>query len=38
MGGSGYPHEASPAEQDMRAQMLYNEAGSSPWPNCGGLL
>ena len=25
----------SPAEQDMRAQMLYEQSGSSPWPVCG---
>lgn len=34
VGGTGYPHHASPAEQDMRAQMLYNSRGSSPWPVC----
>jgi LysM repeat protein len=33
VGGSGLPSDASPAEQDMRAQMLYNERGCSPWPN-----
>jgi LysM repeat protein len=33
VGGSGLPSNASPAEQDMRAQMLYNERGCSPWPN-----
>ncbi len=35
VGGSGDPAAASPAEQDMRAQMLYDQAGSSPWPVCG---
>ncbi len=35
MGGSGDPAAASPAEQDMRAQMLYEQSGSSPWPVCG---
>jgi Transglycosylase-like domain len=35
VGGSGDPAAASPAEQDLRAQMLYDQAGSSPWPNCG---
>ena len=35
MGGSGDPAAASPAEQDMRAQMLYDQAGPSPWPVCG---
>jgi hypothetical protein len=33
VGGSGLPSEASPAEQDMRAQMLYERRGCSPWPN-----
>jgi hypothetical protein len=37
-GGSGLPSDASPAEQDMRAQMLYDAAGASPWPVCGSLL
>lgn len=35
VGGSGDPAAASPAEQDLRAQMLYDRAGSSPWPVCG---
>jgi hypothetical protein len=35
MGGSGDPAAAPPAEQDMRAQMLYDQAGPSPWPVCG---
>ncbi|HEX6116599.1 MAG TPA: transglycosylase family protein [Solirubrobacterales bacterium] len=35
VGGSGNPAEASEAEQDMRASMLYARAGSSPWPVCG---
>jgi LysM repeat protein len=33
VGGSGLPSDASPAEQDMRAQMLYDRRGCSPWPN-----
>jgi LysM repeat protein len=33
VGGSGLASDASPAEQDMRAQMLYNQRGCSPWPN-----
>lgn len=33
VGGHGLPSDASPAEQDMRAQTLYNERGCSPWPN-----
>ena len=35
VGGTGDPAAASPAEQDMRAQMLYEQSGSSPWPVCG---
>lgn len=34
VGGVGYPHMATPAEQDMRAQMLYNKAGPGRWPHC----
>src|SRR5262249_2481727 len=33
VGGSGLPSDASPAEQDARAQTLYNQRGCSPWPN-----
>jgi len=33
VGGTGLPSNASPAEQDMRAQMLYDRRGCSPWPN-----
>lgn len=32
VGGTGNPADASPAEQDMRAQMLYDRRGCSPWP------
>ena len=35
VGGSGSPAEASEAEQDYRASLLYSQAGSSPWPVCG---
>ncbi len=35
VGGSGNPAEATEAEQDHRASLLYSRAGSSPWPNCG---
>lgn len=35
VGGSGDPAAASPAEQDMRAAMLYARRGSAPWPVCG---
>lgn len=38
VGGSGYPHQASPAEQDLRAQRLYSLRGRAPWPRCGALL
>jgi Transglycosylase-like domain len=35
VGGSGNPAQASEAEQDRRAAMLYEQAGASPWPVCG---
>lgn len=35
VGGQGDPATASPSEQDQRAQMLMDQRGSSPWPNCG---
>jgi murein DD-endopeptidase MepM/ murein hydrolase activator NlpD len=38
VGGSGRPIDASPAEQFKRAQMLYAQRGSSPWPDCGRFL
>lgn len=38
VGGSGDPADASPAEQDARAQRLYAERGTAPWPNCGRHL
>jgi peptidoglycan hydrolase-like protein with peptidoglycan-binding domain len=31
VGGSGYPHEASAAEQDYRALILYRNRGWGPW-------
>jgi peptidoglycan endopeptidase LytE len=34
VGGSGDPAAASPAEQDRRAQALYQQRGSSPWGSC----
>ena len=37
-GGQGNPIDASPAEQTMRAQMLYNNRGRAPWPICGRYL
>jgi uncharacterized protein YabE (DUF348 family) len=38
VGGSGNPTDASSAEQTRRAQLLYDRAGSSPWPVCGSRL
>ncbi len=35
VGGTGDPAAASPAEQSMRAAILYSQSGSSPWPVCG---
>ena len=35
VGGSGNPANASPSEQDSRAQALIGQRGTSPWPNCG---
>lgn len=34
VGGTGDPAAASPEEQDMRAQMLYDRSGPSQWPVC----
>ena len=31
VGGSGYPNDASPAEQDLRALTLYRDRGWGPW-------
>jgi exonuclease VII small subunit len=38
VGGEGDPIDAPPAEQDMRARMLYERRGPSPWPVCGRFL
>lgn len=38
VGGSGSPTAASPAEQTLRAEILYSQRGSSPWPVCGSRL
>lgn len=35
IGGSGDPAAAPEIEQDYRAALLYQRAGSSPWPICG---
>lgn len=34
-GGRGYPHEATPAEQDYRAAWLMVNEGAGHWPICG---
>lgn len=38
VGGSGDPAAASLAEQTYRAQRLYAQRGTQPWPHCGYLL
>ncbi|WP_411842625.1 LysM peptidoglycan-binding domain-containing protein [Salinicoccus sp. HZC-1] len=38
VGGSGLPSQASAAEQTKRAQILYQDRGSQPWPVCGSRL
>ena len=38
LGGAGDPAAASPAEQDLRAQMLFDQRGAQPWPVCGRSL
>ena len=35
VGGTGDPAAAPEAEQDMRAALLYQRAGATPWPVCG---
>jgi hypothetical protein len=35
VGGRGDPAAAPEYEQDRRAAILYQRAGSSPWPVCG---
>ena len=37
VGGTGLPSNASPAEQDARALILYRERGWQPW-QCAGIL
>jgi peptidoglycan hydrolase-like protein with peptidoglycan-binding domain len=37
VGGSGYPYQASPAEQDARALLLYRMRGWQPW-QCAGIV
>lgn len=38
VGGTGDPIDASREEQDYRAQLLYNQRGTQPWPVCGRFL
>lgn len=35
VGGDGLPSEASEAEQDYRAALLYTRSGPGQWPVCG---
>lgn len=37
VGGTGYPNNATPAEQDYRALILYRMRGWSPW-TCASLI
>lgn len=34
MGGVGLPNEATQAEQDYRASILYEQRGRQPWRKC----
>ena len=38
VGGTGDPAQASPAEQDYRARLLYERSGGGQWPLCGRYL
>ncbi len=38
VGGSGLPHQASPAEQTKRAQILQARSGWGQWPACAAKL
>lgn len=35
VGGQGYPHQNSAHEQAYRANILYSQRGTQPWPHCG---
>lgn len=35
VGGQGYPHQNTPAEQAYRAEILRQRAGLGQWPHCG---
>ena len=37
VGGSGFPYQASPGEQDARALILYRMRGWQPW-QCAGIV
>ena len=38
VGGTGNPADASPEEQTLRAQILYDRSGPGQWPHCGPRL
>ncbi|HEX3613586.1 MAG TPA: transglycosylase family protein [Sporichthyaceae bacterium] len=38
VGGTGPANKATVAEQRYRAELLYEQQGSSPWPSCGHHL
>lgn len=38
VGGTGDPAAATAKEQDLRAALLHQQRGSSPWPFCGQYL
>jgi hypothetical protein len=38
VGGTGDPAAATPAEQDLRARILYERRGARAWPHCGKYL
>lgn len=38
VGGHGDPIDNTTAEQDLRAQLLYDSRGAQPWPICGRHL
>jgi len=38
VGGHGDPVDNTTAEQDLRAQILYDSRGAQPWPICGRHL
>jgi hypothetical protein len=38
VGGTGYPHQATKAEQVLRGQILQARAGWGQWPSCARRL